>query len=207
MKIYLAMITVCTLFLSGCSRNNDNTSNIDQTDLQKQQIVIKQNKKKWHQQTNQVAQSTLSTQEMPPQKNLSLAQLKKNSDFIVQGTVINFSHSHKESTETSIYINHVISGSEDILGKNIEVKLPGGIEENIYYKSIQCPLPKLGQKIIFRLDKNHNKYEILAPNYNFWIEKNHEFVLNNKKIQKEPSLEEITQQLNQAIPYRYTDLC
>ena len=134
MKIYLAMITVCTLFLSGCSRNNANTSNIDQTDLQKQQIVIKQNKKKWHQQTNQVAQSTLSAQEMPLQKNLSLARLKKNSDFIVQGTVINFSHSHKESTETSIYINHVISGSEDILGKNIEVKLPGGIEENIYYK-------------------------------------------------------------------------
>ncbi|WP_157060458.1 hypothetical protein [Companilactobacillus futsaii] len=138
---------------------------------------------------------------------MSLNQLKKNSDFLVQGTVIDFSHSNKDSTNVSIYINHIISGSEEILGKNVDVKLPGGIEQNVYYKSIQCPLPNLGQKVILRLDKKEDNYEILAPNSNFWIEKNHEFVLNNQNIRQEPALEEITKQLNQAIPYRYTDLC
>ncbi|KRK91808.1 hypothetical protein [Companilactobacillus futsaii] len=44
MKIYLATITVCALFLTGCSQNTK-TSNIDQADLQKQQIVLKRNKK------------------------------------------------------------------------------------------------------------------------------------------------------------------
>ena len=204
MKIYLATITVCALFLTGCSHK---TSYIDQTDLQKQQIVLKRNKRKWRQQTKQVAYSTSSDQETNLPKNLSLTQLKKKSDFLIQGTVIDFTHSNKESTATSIYVNHIISGSEDILGKNIDIKLPGGIEQNVYYQSLQCPLPKLGQKVILRLDKNHNEYEVLAPNSNVWIEKNHEFVLNNKEIRQEPHLKEITKQLNQAIPYRYTDLC
>ena len=206
MKIYLATITVCALFLTGCSHNSK-TSNIDQTDLQKQQIVLKRNKKKWHQQTKQVAHSTLSTQKIIPKKNLSLNQLKKNSDFLIQGTVIDFSHSSKKSTKASIYVNHIISGSEDILGKNIDIKLPGGIDQNVYYRSTQCPLPKLGQKIILRLDKTHNEYRVLAPNSNIWVEKDHEFVLNNQTIRQEPCLKEITEQLNQAIPYRYTDLC
>ena len=206
MKIYLATITVCVLFLTGCSHDTK-TSNIDQTDLQKQQIVLKRNKKKWRQQTKQVAHSTLSTQKIISKKNLSLNQIKKNSDFLIQGTVIDFSRSNKESTTASIYVNHIISGSEDILGKNIDIKLPGGIEKNVYYQSMQCPLPKLGQKIILRLNKKHNEYEVLAPNSNIWIEENHEFVLNNKKIRQENILKEITKQLNQAIPYRYTDLC
>src|SRR5699024_10163398 len=139
MKIYLATITVCALFLTGCSQNTK-TSNIDQADLQKQQIVLKRNKKKWRQQTKRIAHSTLSTQKIIHKKDLSLNQLKKNSDFHVLETVIDFYHSNKDSTNASIYINHIISRSEEILGKNVDVKLPGGIEQNVYYKSIQSPL-------------------------------------------------------------------
>ncbi|AKP66275.1 hypothetical protein [Companilactobacillus ginsenosidimutans] len=129
----------------------------------------------------------------------SLDKLKKDNDYVIQGTIIDLDemtdYNENAMTKATILVDNVISGGNGIQDHTIKVVFTGGVTENsksqqVYVNRVDAPIPEIGSKIITGIrtnrsqdttDKKYAKYlktnklggsdtfKISVPEYNIWV--------------------------------------
>lgn len=211
MKKILPILTLlfAIVAISACTQksSSENAASKNETAIEskpQQNITereIQNNKISWDKATSSLKivkdKSVISDLASYP---ISMKKLKKDNDYVIQGTVVNLQEMTDNNgaamTKATILVNKVISGGDGIRNHTIKVTFAGGITTNskgkkVYVKNVDAPIPEIGSKIITGIktnssddaDKKMAKYlkanklgvsdsfTISVPEYDLWIKK------------------------------------
>lgn len=217
LTLLLAIVTI-----SACTNNSqsENASSQTESSIVSQpkdnvtQDEIKTNKTNWENGISSLKvvhdKSSISDYASFPTK---LANLKKNNDYVISGTVTNLEtmtdNNQAPMTKATIMVDNVLSGNGKLKKHEIKVIFNGGITTNdkskqVFVEKSDTPIPSIGSKIITGitsnrsgdtdkeyakyLKKNHlggsDSFAISVPEYNLWIYDNN----SHKYVLNNPQL-------------------